>query len=315
MNLGSWWHRPSHPSLCLILAFAACAGNALYAVGTMDGMVKYWSPALVAGALIAFMIVHGLRRYSGRILVTFAITIFSVGWTFESLSILSGFPFGSYHYTELMAPFLGHVPVFVMPAYCVMGYICWSMAGILVSCLDSDTDTDTLLRWGAPVVAAALMVVWDLSMDPLRATVEQRWIWRDGGAHLGVPLENFFGWAFVTWIMFQVFSLALTQKVRAAAIARSDGSLCYWLSVPLAYASFATEYVLNPFVAKAGDTFVPVNEVSIPLIRIYEDVAVVAASTMVPLALFAGLLAWRTHVAVAKEELPGVSLSTGETHQ
>jgi len=258
-------------------------------------LIKQWSPALVAGALTGFMIVHGRRTYGGGPLLTFAVTAFAVGWVFESLSILTGFPFGNYHYTELMAPFLGHVPVSVMPAYCLMGYAAWSMARILLGTPEGEIERS--LRWAGPPLAALLMVVWDVSMDPLRATVEQRWVWRGGGAHFGVPLENYLGWAFVTWIMFQAFALALPRRVPAAVATEPGSVLSCRLSVPLAYASFAAEYLLNPIVAVRGDVMVLVNGTAMPLQRLYGNVAVLAASTMVPLALLAAVLVWRAHVA------------------
>ena len=62
--------------------------------------------------------------------------------------------------------------------------------------------------------AAALMVLWDLSLDPLRATVENRWIWISGGSYFGVPLGNFVGWFMVTWLRDAPLSRALRRKLR-----------------------------------------------------------------------------------------------------
>ena len=44
------------------------------------------------------------------------------------------------------------------------------------------------------VIASFVMVMWDVAMDPSRATVAQAWIWHDGGAYFGVPFVNFLGW-------------------------------------------------------------------------------------------------------------------------
>lgn len=287
--------RPSPGSACLMLAITACAGNALYALGESGGPLKYWSPAFVAGALIGYMIVHGRGSYSGKLLLTFAVVVFLLGWSFETLSILTGFPFGNYHYTDLMAPFLGHVPVSVMPAYCVMGYVSWSMARILIGRFDGETDM--MLRIVAPLIAASLMVVWDLSMDPLRATVERRWVWLEGGSHLGVPLNNYVGWALVTWTMFQSFALALPRNVEPARPVRRGEQVAYWQSVPLAYASFAVEYLLNPAVASDSEASVLANGTEMPVITIFREVALVAASTMLPLALVAMALVYRRFMA------------------
>ncbi len=270
---------------CMTLAFAAWTGNALYAAGAPGSGLKYWSPALVAGAMIAFFVIHGRQLYSGRQLLAFAVTVFLVGWFFETVSVLTGFPFGNYHYTELMAPFLGHVPVSVMPAYCVMGYVSFSMARILLNRLGGRPDA--VLRFGVPIAASLLMVVWDLSMDPLRATIERRWVWLDGGSHFGVPVENYFGWAFVTWIMFQAFTLLLGRG-RAKSLALTPAETArYWLSVPIIYLAFAVEYVLNPVFAASGARAVSVNDLEMAAAEIEAQIAFLTATTMLPLAIFA----------------------------
>lgn len=284
----------SNSSACLLLGLAACAGNALYALGEPGGLLKLWSPALVAAAMTAFLIVHGRACYSPRQLLLFTVTVFLIGWLFETLSVLTGFPFGSYHYTEVMGPFVGHVPVSVMPAYCVMGYVSWSMARILLGRMDGRLDTT--LRFAVPVAAAVLMVVWDLSMDPLRATVEKRWIWLEGGPHFGVPVKNYLGWALVTWLMFQAFAAILTRTPPPPAGQPRGEAGRFWLSVPLMYLTFAVEYLLNPLFADTASV-VTVNGADLPASAIFAEVAVLAATTMLPAAFAAAVIAWR-HAAI-----------------
>jgi putative membrane protein len=158
------------------------------------------------------------------------------------------------------------------------------------------------------------MVAWDLSMDPLRATVERRWIWRHGGPHFGVPLENYVGWALVTWTMFQSFALALPRIVGGSRVIEQAGSARYWLSVPLAYASFAAEYLLNPFAVVDDGTSVLVNGVELQVAQIFHEVALLTLSTMVPLALLAAILACRSHLAWGSFRPTGAGLPVSEEH-
>ncbi|MCR9137368.1 MAG: carotenoid biosynthesis protein [Alphaproteobacteria bacterium] len=269
--------------ICISLVAVAWFGNALYAVGTPDGLLKYWSPALVAGAMLTFLFYHGSRAEGRHAVFTFVITIFLIGWSFETISIHTGFPFGHYHYTSVMGPFLGHVPVSVMPAYCVMGYISWATARVIVS--RTRQDSGSIMRFGVPVVAAALMVMWDASMDPLRATVEARWVWRDGGPHFGVPLLNFAGWFMVTFLMFQAYALLrdrLPKNERSAVI--SDN---FWMAAPLMYLAFPVEYLLNPLVTAGAGQNVSVNGVLVPVKVVHTDIALLTGATMVPVALLA----------------------------
>jgi uncharacterized membrane protein len=197
------------PEFLLTLIAAAWLGNALYAFGVSGGLVKYYSPAIVAVAMIAFVLLHGVQRYGKRLIGQFVLTVFTIGWTFETISIVTGIPFGTYHYTEIMAPFLGHVPVFVLPAYGVMGYASWSLATLILGQRGAGLDRVGLVL--VPILAALLMVFWDLSMDHLRASVEGRWVWAEGGAHYGIPWMNYLGWMLVTWLMFQIFAVLVAR--------------------------------------------------------------------------------------------------------
>ena len=50
------------------------------------------------------------------------------------------------------------------------------------------------------------MVLLDLILDPI-AVDEKRWSWKKSGAYYGVPLLNFVGWLFTTFLILFVFRL------------------------------------------------------------------------------------------------------------
>src|SRR5262249_19663788 len=60
--------------------------------------------------VIAIATLHGLRRYSLKQFLIFFVIAFIVSNFYENLSILTGFPFGHYHYTEALGPKLFLVP-------------------------------------------------------------------------------------------------------------------------------------------------------------------------------------------------------------
>lgn len=274
----------------IVLPLVAWAGNALYALGDQQGWVKEYSPALVATALIAYVFLHGRERYGSRTLGRFVLIVFAIAWISETVSVITGFPFGNYHYTEIMAPYLWHVPVFVLPAYALMGYASWSLACLLLGRYSARPEGFALLC--VPLLAALAMVIWDLSMDPLRATLEGRWVWLDGGAHLGIPISNYFGWFGVTWLMFQSFAAYLWFQP-ARHLSPMVCSKVYWVSVPLAYSAFAGEYLLNPFVAGAQSQTILVNQAHLRTSALYADVAMLCLFTMIPLAVLGLVIALR----------------------
>lgn len=167
--------------------------------------------ALHVLAPAAFALVHGARVYGWRGIFVFIGICLLVGNIFENLSVLTGFPFGHYYFTDVMGPKIFQVPIFLGLAYIGMAYLSWTLAGLI---LDENKGPLTGIHVVTlPLLASFLMVAWDLSQEPVWATIVKTWIWRDGGAYFGVPLSNFLGWYFVAYILYQLF--ALYAKARA----------------------------------------------------------------------------------------------------
>jgi putative membrane protein len=64
-------------------------------------------------------------------------------------------------------------------------------------------------------LAAALLVAWDLLLDPAMSKVTSYWIWGDTGSYYGMPWSNLFGWA-VTGLMLFVILNKLAPEPRTA---------------------------------------------------------------------------------------------------
>jgi putative membrane protein len=147
-------------------------------------------------ASIVGMMAMGLPRTLFFLAIVLPVTL-----TMENIGVSTGFPFGHYHFqASQFSLWIGHAPLLVGMLYFGVGLLCWLIAGILL-----EERGDLMLR---PAIAASLMVLWDLVMDPGSSTIGQVWVWHQGGAFFGVPLSNFAGWFLTTWIMFQLFALA-----------------------------------------------------------------------------------------------------------
>jgi putative membrane protein len=79
--------------LCLFIALYVLLGAARL---LHNSDLQRLSPFISVSILMGFAIVHGIRRYGWRHLVVFFIVTFVVSWGYETLSILTGFPFGHY---------------------------------------------------------------------------------------------------------------------------------------------------------------------------------------------------------------------------
>ena len=203
-------------------------------------------PFISVAILMGFAIVHGIRRYGWRNFVVFFIVAFVISWSYETLSILTGFPFGHYIYTDNLGPKLWLVPLLIMPAYFSMGYIAWTLAHVLLDRYDDRlTGAEVVL---VPALASFVMVMWDLCIDPASSTISGSWIWRDGGSYFGVPLVNFLGWYLCVFTIYLMFALYL-QRSAEWMRATNLGDRSTWTLPALMYAAVMLPRLLEPAVS------------------------------------------------------------------
>jgi putative membrane protein len=193
-------------------------------------------------AWLAFVLIHGSKRYGWDSLFVFFGITFLISWLLESISIATGFPFGEYYYTDLLGPKIGTVPMAVMPAYFVAGYLAWTMSGIFLGNLGKGIQRRNLVL--VPVVAGFLLVMWDYCLDPIRSTIEGVWIWRADGAHHGVPISNYFGWYLTSFLIFQTYAIYLLRFRKNETVKQSP---MYWCLAPIMYLGLALRHLLGPF--------------------------------------------------------------------
>ena len=110
------------------------------------------------------------------------------GFVAEAIGVETGYPFGTYSYTPVLAPALLGVPLVVAGAWMILFvYVRQMRLGVLLS--------------------AAAMAALDLVIDPLAAGFLGYWKWQSAGPYYGVPGINFAGWFAVSVLLF-----ALTPK-------------------------------------------------------------------------------------------------------
>ena len=150
------------------------------------------STALATFVPLIFIFVHGSLSYRLRDLLVFAAITLVVSNIFENLSVLTGFPFGKYVYTDNIGPKVFLVPVLIGPAYLGTAYLAWTIARVILGATYARLPGH--LTFTVPLLAAFMMVAWDLSFDPIYSTINHAWVWLGGGSYFGVPFSNFLGW-------------------------------------------------------------------------------------------------------------------------
>jgi uncharacterized membrane protein len=78
--------------------------------------------------------------------------------------------------------------------------------------LGTDRSRDAMATFAVPIVAAFIMVGWDVCLDPGSSTIAHIWIWENGGGYFGVPLTNYLGWYLTVFTFLQLFALYLARR-------------------------------------------------------------------------------------------------------
>jgi uncharacterized membrane protein len=192
---------------------------------------------------MAFAVIHGSRQYGWRGMLAFALICLVASNVFENVSILTGFPFGHYHYSDNLGPKLLLVPLLIGLAYLGMGYLSWTVARLILDGVRPAADRIFAL----PALASFVMVAWDLSFDPVASTIGRSWIWQDGGAYFGVPVSNFLGWYLTVFVFFQLFGLYQSRRPARSQPAASEVTIkpSFWWPALAMYAATALRPVVT----------------------------------------------------------------------
>jgi uncharacterized membrane protein len=130
----------------------------------------------------------------------------------------------------------------VGPFYAVAGYLAWIIGEQLIG--EVRRGSNWLTTIGTPAIASFAMVLWDVAMDPTRATVQKLWIWEDSGGYFGVPLVNFLGWSLTTYLFLQLFALYL-RYLDARPTPVPESSTASSVQALLLYAGTAAAFVIT----------------------------------------------------------------------
>src|SRR6266852_6974305 len=246
---------------------------------------------------LPFVLLHGALRYKWTGIITFFLISLVVSNVLENSSILTGFPFGHYYYTDLLGPKLFLVPLLIGPAYVGNGYLAWVLATALVG--DVRPQASAFMTFAVPFIASFMMVAWDLSMDPTNSTIRHLWIWEEGGGYFGVPLTNYLGWFFTVYVFYQLFALYL--RFRKASREGEEPTLpkSYYAQAIVMYAMIGLVIVVNYLVGSTNTAITDAVGIVWQTRSIAEAEATVSIYTMLFAAALAAVKVLQGSAAVA----------------
>ncbi len=185
-----------------------CVAYPIAVIGVAFNVNPPFSMTWAGGALLilegTMMAVAVMDEYA--ILGLFAIILVAIlSYAIEALGVHTGFPFGAYHYSNVLAPLLpGGVPLAVIFAWIL---ILFSVQGVIYGV------TPRITSWlGRIVLRAVLATLLDLLLEPVAFHLEHYWNWLPPGIfnYYGVPISNFIAWFVISSILiFVINSLVL----------------------------------------------------------------------------------------------------------
>jgi uncharacterized membrane protein len=207
---------------------------------------------LISGSL--FSILHQVQMQGRQAAFTLVSIVVPTSLAVEAVGVVTGLPFGHYHYTPLLGPMaFGLVPWIIPIAWTMMAYPALTVAQTL---LGRPIRTVPHILSQA-ILASLALTAWDLMLDP-HMVAEGRWIWEtpDGlGNYAGIPVLNYLGWALTGFVIFVVYGLwarrAASRTISRPAATGSALPLIFY-TVTWGMEVLANAYWGRPEVALVG---------------------------------------------------------------
>jgi putative membrane protein len=175
-------------------------GALLILLGTLTGLwlfVNYGRAGAVASAAILFL-----------------------AWLVEHVGATTGFPFGTYSYTEVLQPqIIDVVPLAIPFAWLLIVTASVAVADRVLSRHDPRHAPRPFSVTGV-LTAASFALLLDITIEPFAVYINNYWVWSgaEPGAYYGIPLSNFIAW-WVTGLLLSGVLLLARQRVTAPQFA------------------------------------------------------------------------------------------------
>lgn len=208
--------------------------------------VPVWGTWMGGGLLILLGVLSGLwlAVNFGRWGALAAAWVLVLSWLVEHVGATTGFPFGSYSYTEVLQPqIFGVVPLAIPFAWLLIVTAAMGTAELILENDGQAETTDLRVRPGKLFVAAAFALLLDVTIEPFAVHINQYWVWSDSAndSYYGIPASNFVAW----WVSSLLLSWVLLHHRQRAALSVSNGfrrresTFLPWLPLTLYVANLA----------------------------------------------------------------------------
>jgi putative membrane protein len=187
---------------------------------------------ILQGALMGLWLIVNFGQWGALA----SLWVLFLSWLVEHIGATTGFPFGSYSYTDVLQPqVFGVVPLAIPFAWLL---IVTAATGVAELFLDRESRAPRAeLRVRAPrvLIATAFALLLDVTIEPFAVHINHYWVWSDSdpSAYYGIPASNFVAWWFTSLLLSWVLALHRTGAVRAARFGPRHAAELFWPWLPL----------------------------------------------------------------------------------
>ena len=182
----------------LILVLTHLVGILGFTTGWSDLFLRITPFHLV----IVFAIILVFQEKKDTAFWVFAVFVGVVSFLVELIGVQTGFPFGSYSYGHVLGLKIAGTPAIIS--------ILWASLILSVGYLLKNTGMSNPVK---SLVGAGLMLGIDIFIEPV-ATKLGFWTWENDA----IPIQNYVGWFFTSWVLLLVFNRIHLSNNRIAAL-------------------------------------------------------------------------------------------------
>jgi putative membrane protein len=187
----STWLQKAFRGLAAALLFFFPFGVLFLSFGWLPASLSWLASVSIAMyALLTLFSEFRAQRPGVALSVLFSIS--AIVFTVEWISVRTRMLFGAYRYTDALGLELLGIPVAIALAWYSLIIGAWRMGRALTRNLPFGSR-----RVAGPLVAATLMLLMDLVMEPVAVYLRGYWTW-DGGS---IPFSNYATWFLLTGVL------------------------------------------------------------------------------------------------------------------
>ena len=162
-----------------------------------------------------------------------AVWVLCLSWLIEHIGALTGFPFGTYAYTNVLEPKLIGVVPLAIPFAWLLTITAALGLGELILGREMPTDRPNRYPNATRVLTAAVFaLLLDVTIEPFAVHINHYWVWSTSTqpAYYGIPTSNFVAWFFTSLLLSWI---VLRYQAGSRTLRRATPPQPFWPWLPV----------------------------------------------------------------------------------